>query len=82
MSIGGTTSNIPQRAVADLYPPTKSRSTGRRSYGVNKLALIFVMIIFTHSLWVPHCGLDLARGVVSIFPHIGEFSVTRISHKL
>ena len=44
MSIGGTTSNIPQRAVADLYPPTKSRSTGRRSYGVNKLALIFVML--------------------------------------
>ena len=63
MSIGGTTSNIPQRAVADLYPPTKSRSTGRRSYGLNKLALIFVMIYLFiplgATLWF---GLDTGNG--------------------
>jgi len=44
MSIGGTTSNIPQRAVADVNPPAKSKSSRRRNYGLNKLALIFVMI--------------------------------------
>ncbi|MGZ3644203.1 MAG: ABC transporter permease [Ktedonobacteraceae bacterium] len=44
MSIGGTTSNIPQRAIADVNPPAKSKPRGRRSYGVNKLALIVVMV--------------------------------------
>ncbi|MGZ3608527.1 MAG: ABC transporter permease [Ktedonobacteraceae bacterium] len=44
MSIGGTTSNIPQRALADVNPPAKSKPRGRRSYGVNKLALIVVML--------------------------------------
>ncbi|MGZ3615472.1 MAG: ABC transporter permease [Ktedonobacteraceae bacterium] len=44
MSIGGTTSNIPQRAIADVNPPAKSKPRGRRSYGVNKLALIVVML--------------------------------------
>ncbi len=63
MSIGGTTSNIPQRAVTDTYPPAKSKSTRGRSYGLNKLALIFVMIY----LLVPLCatlwfGLDTGNG--------------------
>ena len=44
MSIGGTTSNIPQRSIADANPPAKSKPKGRRSYGVNKLALIVVML--------------------------------------
>ncbi len=44
MSIGGTTSNIPQRAVADVNPPARSKTTSRRSYGLNKLALIVVML--------------------------------------
>ena len=44
MSIGGTTSNIPQRAVADFYPPSKSKPMSQRSSGMNKLALIIVML--------------------------------------
>jgi len=63
MSIGGTTSNIPQRAVADVYPPAKSKSTRQRSYGLNKLALIFVMIYLIvplgATLWF---GLDTGNG--------------------
>ena len=43
MSIGQGT-GVAQRAMADVYPPPKSKSTSRRSFGVAKIALIFVML--------------------------------------
>jgi putative spermidine/putrescine transport system permease protein len=44
MSIGGTTSGIPQRAIADVYPPRKGQPTSRRGFGTAKIVLILVML--------------------------------------
>jgi len=63
MSIGGTTSGIPQRAIADVYPPRKSRPTSRRSSGLANIALLFVLLYLLvplgATLWF---GLDTGNG--------------------
>jgi putative spermidine/putrescine transport system permease protein len=63
MSIGGTTSGIPQRAIADVYPPRKSQPTSRRSSGVANIALLFVLLYLLvplgATLWF---GLDTGNG--------------------
>ncbi len=64
MSIGGTTSGIPQRAIADVYPPRKSQLTSRRSSGVSNIALLFVLLYLLvplgATLWF---GLDTGNGL-------------------
>src|SRR5258707_2774333 len=72
MSIGGTSSGIVQRAIADVHPPRKSKPTGRRSVGPGKLVLALVMLYLLISLvatlWV---GLDTGHGIdFSIFGRI------------
>src|ERR1700693_3122079 len=63
MSIGGTTSGIAQRAIADVYPPRKSQPTSRRSSGVANIALLFVLLYLLvalgATLWF---GLDTGTG--------------------
>jgi putative spermidine/putrescine transport system permease protein len=63
MSIGGTTSGIPQRAIADVYPPRKRRPASRRSSGVANIALLFVLLYLLvplgATLWF---GLDTGNG--------------------
>jgi putative spermidine/putrescine transport system permease protein len=63
MSIGGTTSGIPQRAIADVYPPRKGKPTSRRSSGTGMIALIFVLLYLLvplgATLWF---GLDTGNG--------------------
>ena len=44
MSIGGTTSGIPQRAVADNLTSPKGKPTSRRGFGTAKIVLILVML--------------------------------------
>ena len=44
MSIGGTTSGIPQRAIADNLTSPKGKPTSRRRFGTAKIALILVML--------------------------------------
>ncbi len=44
MSIGGTTSGIPQGAVADNLPAREGRPRGRRSFNTSKIMLILVML--------------------------------------
>jgi putative spermidine/putrescine transport system permease protein len=51
---------ISQRATADALPPRKNRATGRRSFGVDKVALILVMLY----LLVP-LGATLAFGLAT-----------------
>lgn len=51
---------ISQRATADALPPSKNRATGRRSFGVDKVALILVMLY----LLVP-LGATLAFGLAT-----------------
>ena len=74
MSIGGTTSGISQRAIADNYPPRNSRltRTGRRSIGIDKLMLTLVMLYLLiplgATLWF---GLDTGKGIdFSIYQRI------------
>jgi len=43
MSIGGISSGIPQRALADNLTSPKGKPTGRRRFGTAKIALILVM---------------------------------------
>lgn len=63
MSIGGTTSGSPQRAIADVYPPRKGKPTSRRSSGTGMIALIFVLLYLLvplgATLWF---GLDTGNG--------------------
>jgi putative spermidine/putrescine transport system permease protein len=63
MSIGGTTSGIPQRAIADVNPPRKGKPTSRRSSGTGMIALIFVLLYLLvplgATLWF---GLDTGNG--------------------
>jgi len=63
MSIGGSTTGISQQAVADAFPPRKSKPTRRRSSGVNKIALLFVLFYLIvplgATLWF---GLDTGNG--------------------
>ncbi len=63
MSIGGTTSGISQRAMTNTYPPRKSKPTIRRSFGVDRIALILVMLYLLiplgATLWF---GLDTGNG--------------------
>ncbi len=62
MSIGPGT-GIAQRAIADVYPPRKRKPTSRRSSGVAKIALIFVLLYLLvplgATLWF---GLDTGNG--------------------
>lgn len=51
---------ISQRATADALPPRKNRATGRRSFGVDKVALVLVMLY----LLVP-LGATLAFGLAA-----------------
>src|SRR5205809_888278 len=44
MSIGGTTSGIPQRAVADKLTSPKGKPTSRRGFGTAKIVLFLVML--------------------------------------
>ena len=44
MSIGGTTSGIPQRAIADNLTSPKGKPTSRRGIGTAKIVLILVML--------------------------------------
>src|SRR6266478_6291443 len=64
MSIGGTSSGIVQRAIADVYPPRKNKPTGRRSVGPGKLVLALVMLYLLiplgATLWF---GLDTGKGI-------------------
>jgi len=64
MSIGGTTSGIPDRAIADVYTGPKSRSKGRRGIGVDKIMLTLVMLYLLiplgATLWF---GLDTGKGI-------------------
>ena len=64
MSIGDSTSGIAQRAMANNYPPRTSKSASRRSSGVGKIALIFVLLYLLvplgATLWF---GLDTGNGV-------------------
>ncbi|HEX9133197.1 MAG TPA: ABC transporter permease subunit, partial [Ktedonobacteraceae bacterium] len=63
MSIGGTTSGIPQRAIADVYPPRKGKPGSRRNSGTGMIALIFVLLYLLvplgATLWF---GLDTGNG--------------------
>jgi putative spermidine/putrescine transport system permease protein len=63
MSIGGTTSGIPQRAIADVYPPRKGKPRSRRNSGAGMIALIFVLLYLLvplgATLWF---GLDTGNG--------------------
>src|SRR6266478_1149568 len=84
MSIGGTSSGIVQRAIADVYPPRKSKPTGRRSVGPGKLVLALVMLYLLiplgATLWF---GLDTGHGIdFSIFGRIfsdPDFSQTLLT---
>src|SRR5260370_6945926 len=84
MSIGGTGSGIVQRAIADVYPPRKSKPTGRRSVGPGKLVLALVMLYLLiplgATLWF---GLDTGHGIdFSIFGRIfsdPDFSQTLLT---
>src|SRR2546421_1871679 len=72
MSIGGTTSGIQDRAIADIYTGPKSRSTGRRGIGVDKIILALVMLYLLiplgATLWF---GLDTGKGIdFSIYQRI------------
>ncbi len=64
MSIGGTTSGISQRAIADNYPPRNSRPTVRRSIGIDKimvtLVMLYLLIPLGATLWF---GLDTGKGI-------------------
>jgi putative spermidine/putrescine transport system permease protein len=69
MSIGGTSSGIVQRAIADVHPPRKGKPTGRRSVGPGKLVLalvvLYLLIPLGATLWF---GLDTGHGIdFSIF---------------
>jgi putative spermidine/putrescine transport system permease protein len=44
MSIGGTTSGIPQRALADNIPAPEGKPTSRRGFGTAQIVLILVML--------------------------------------
>ena len=84
MSIGGTTSGIPDRAIADIYSRRESRLTGRRGIGVDKLMLALVMLYLLiplgATLWF---GLDTGKGIdFSIYQRIfndPDFSQTIIT---
>src|SRR5437588_8189521 len=72
MSIGGTTSGIQDRAIADIYTGPKSRSTGRRSIGIDKimvtLVMLYLLIPLGATLWF---GLDTGKGIdFSIYQRI------------
>src|SRR2546421_11904702 len=72
MSIGGTTSGIQDRAIADIYTGPKSRSTGQRSIGIEKIILALVMLYLLiplgATLWF---GLDTGKGIdFSIYQRI------------
>src|SRR5258708_20950404 len=72
MSIGGTSSGIVQRAIADVHPPRKSKPTGRRSVGPGKLVLalvvLYLLIPLGATLWF---SLDTGHGIdFSIFGRI------------
>ncbi|MFL5658525.1 MAG: ABC transporter permease [Ktedonobacteraceae bacterium] len=72
MSIGGTTSGIPDRAIADIYSRRESRLTGRRGIGVDKLMLALVMLYLLiplgATLWF---GLDTGKGLdLSVYQRI------------
>src|SRR2546421_12095352 len=86
MSIGGTTSGISQRAIADNYPPHNSRltRTGRRSIGIEKimlaLVILYLLIPLGATLWF---GLDTSKGIdFSIYQRLftdPDFSQTIIT---
>ncbi len=63
MSIGGTSAGIPQRAMAEIYPPRKNKTTARRIFGVDKLVLtlvaLYLLIPLGATLWF---GLDTGKG--------------------
>ncbi len=44
MSIGGTSTGIAHRAPTDVYSPRKYKPTGRRVFGLDKIALTLVML--------------------------------------
>lgn len=64
MSIGETTSDISQRAKADIYSPRQSGSTVRRRLGFDKIILTVVMLYLLvplgATLWF---GLDTGKGI-------------------
>ncbi len=64
MSIGGPSTGIAQRATTDVYPPRKSKSVGRRGFGLNKIALTLVMLYLLiplgATLWF---GLNTGNGI-------------------
>src|SRR2546421_1109232 len=84
MSIGGTTSGIQDRAIADIYTGPKSRSTGQRSIGIEKIILALVMLYLLiplgATLWF---GLDTGKGIdFSIYQRLftdPDFSQTIIT---
>ena len=63
MSIGGTSAGIPQRAIAEINPPRKNKTTRRRIFGVDKLVLtlvaLYLLIPLGATLWF---GLDTGKG--------------------
>ena len=79
MSIGGTTSGIPQRAIADVYPPRKGQPTSRRGFGTAKIVLILVMLYLLiplgAALWF---GLQDPSSFLRIFSDL-DFSQTFIT---
>jgi len=72
MSIGGTTSGIPDRAIADIYSRRESRLTGRRGIGVDKLMLALVMLYLLIPLGATlSFGLDTGKGLdLSVYQRI------------
>ena len=85
MSIGGTTSGIQDRAIADIYTGPKSRSTGRRGIGVDKIILALVMLYLliplgatTHPKSSSLIGLSLTGAVCYARHRSGSRVTTRV----
>src|SRR6266571_4695959 len=79
MSIGGTTSGIPQRALADNLTSPKGKPTSRRGFGTAKIVLILVMLYLLvplgAALWF---GLEVSSSFLRIFSD-PDFSQTFIT---
>ena len=79
MSIGGTTSGIPQRAIADKLTSPQGKPKSRRTAGMTYIALLFVMLYLLvplgASLWF---GLEDPSSFLRIFSD-PDFSQTFIT---